>query len=266
MRRGPPSRSFTPGPPPYPVLPTDLYADHEPMQRAAEASSNATVGNGCGRRCPSLVEVRASARMDHPAPALLCAAIGVQLLVVGSRGRRRVRRARAGVRQRAVPLPRAVFRRRRPQRRGGLTHGRVVVGVDGSPSSEQALAWARVKRTCGTAPERRARLDDAGGHEPGRRSLVGDPGALQRASRALLEDMGEGLGRRARRRPSRPDAAVRRRARRAGARAGADAERRSSAPGGGRPPAALLGSVSRQCALTYRAPPSSCVAFRRASM
>ena len=71
--------------PPSPVLPTDLYADDTPLQRAAEALVNATVAR-VRQEVPDLIEVWASAQMEHPAPALLCAAVGAELLVVGSRG------------------------------------------------------------------------------------------------------------------------------------------------------------------------------------
>ena len=75
-----------------------------------------------------------------------------------------------------------------------VPHGRVVVGVDGSASSEEALAWAERE-----ANLRGARLDVVHAWTMTEVTsqygapFVGDPDALQRASRALLEDMVEGL-------------------------------------------------------------------------
>ena len=68
------------------------------------------------------------------------------------------------------------------------------MGVDGSASSEQALAWAARE-----AQLREARLNVVHAWtmpevtSPDGAPFVGDLGALQQASRALLEEMAEGL-------------------------------------------------------------------------
>ena len=179
--------------PPYPVLPTDLYADHGSMQRAAEALVNATVER-LRQDVPELAEVEGSARMDHPAPALLCAAMGAELLVVGSRGRGGFAALALGsVSERCLtdaPCSVAVV----PASAAAAARGRVVVGVDGSASSKETLAWAA----------REAQLRGARLHvvhawtmpeitSPDGAPFVGDPGAVQQASRALLEDMVEDM-------------------------------------------------------------------------
>ena len=180
--------------PPYPLRPTDLYADHEPVQRAAEALAAAAVRR-VRQEVPGLVDVRASAHMDHPAPALLCAAIGAELLVVGSRGHGGFSALVLGsVSEQCLchaPCSVAVV----PRAGADLPRDRIVVGVDGSPSSEEALAWAAREAYlrglrldvvhAWTMPE--VTCQDSG-------PSLGDPDALQRASRALLEDMVQGLG------------------------------------------------------------------------
>ena len=180
--------------PPYPVLPTDLYADDTPLQRAAEALVNATVAR-VRQEVPDLIEVWASAQMEHPAPALLCAAVGAELLVVGSRGRGGFAALVLGsVSERCLthaPCSVAVVP---AAATANLPRGRVVVGVDGSPASEEALAWAARE-----ANLRGARLDVVHAWTMTEVTsqygapFVGDPDALQRASQALLEDMVEGL-------------------------------------------------------------------------
>ena len=178
--------------PPYPVLPTDLYADHEPMQRAAEAFVNATVER-LRQDVPELVEVRGSARMDRPAPALLCAAMGAELLVVGSRGRGGFAALVLGsVSERCLihaPCPVA------------------VVPASAGTSHMVASSWASTARRRPSKPwrgPREAQLREARLNvvhawtmpevtSPDGAALVEDPGALQQASRALLEDMAEGL-------------------------------------------------------------------------
>src|SRR6478672_10763783 len=132
--------------------------------------------------------------MDRPAPALLCAAMGAELLVVGSRGRGGFASLVLGsVSERCLthaPCSVAVV----PASAADVTHGRVVVGVDGSASSEEALAWAARE-----AQLREARLNVVHAWtmpevtSPDGAPFVGDLGALQQASRALLEEMAEGL-------------------------------------------------------------------------
>ena len=170
--------------PPYPVLPTDLYTDYAPMQRAAEALVNASVER-LRQDLPDLVDVGTSAPMGHPAPALLCAAAGAELLVVGSRGRGGSRALMLGsVSERCItraPGSVAVV----PEPEANIARGRVVVGVDGSPASEEALAWAAREATL-----RWARLHVVHAWMPHR----GGPDASEETSRALLEEMVDGIG------------------------------------------------------------------------
>jgi nucleotide-binding universal stress UspA family protein len=65
-----------------------------------------------------------------------------------------------------------------------IPRGRIVVGVDGSASSELAIAWAARE-----ANLRCARLDLVHAWIPG----VGSLDASEQASRALLEEMARGL-------------------------------------------------------------------------
>ena len=169
--------------PPYPVRPTDLYTVDLRVQRAAEVLA-AAIEARLRQEVPDLVEVRASAQMAHPAPALLCAAVGAELLVVGSRGHGGFGSLLLGsVSERCLthaPCSVAVV----PASLAELPRGRVVVGVDGSAPSEEALAWAARE-----ANLRWARLDVVHAWMPD----GGDPDASEHASRALLEDMVDGL-------------------------------------------------------------------------
>jgi nucleotide-binding universal stress UspA family protein len=169
--------------PPYPIGPTDLYHDDEPVQRAAETLVYATVER-LRQEAPDLVEVRASAPMEHPAPALLHAAGGAELLVVGSRDRGGFAGLLLGsVSERCLthsPCSVAVV-----PAMADIPRGRVVVGVDGSAASAEALAWAARE-----ASLRWARLHVVHAWMPG----VGSMGASEQASRALLEAMVDGLG------------------------------------------------------------------------
>jgi len=169
--------------PPYPIWPTDLYHVDEPGQRAAETLVNATVER-LRQEVPDLVEVRASAPMEHPAPALLDAAVGAELLVVGSRSRGGFAGLlRGSVSDRCLthaPCPMAVV-----PARSDIPGGRVVVGVDGSAASAEALPWAARE-----ASLRWARLHVVHAWMPS----VGSTDASEQASRALLEAMVDGLG------------------------------------------------------------------------
>jgi nucleotide-binding universal stress UspA family protein len=168
--------------PPYPIGPTDLYHLDEPAQRAAETLVNATVER-LRQEVPGLVEVRASAPMEHPAPALLHAAEGAELLVVGPRGRRGFAGLLLGsVSERCLThstCPVAIV-----PAMADIPGGRVVVGVDGSAASAVALAWAARE-----ASLRWARLHVVHAWMPG----VEGVDASEQASRALLEAMVDGL-------------------------------------------------------------------------
>lgn len=235
--------------PPYPVPPTDLYTDDAPLQRAAEALVNATVER-LRQEVPDLVDVEASAAMEHPAPALLCDAEGAELLVVGSRGRGGFAALLMGsVSERCLthaPCSVAVV----PGAMANIPRGRVVVGVDGSASSEEALAWAARE-----AQLRGARLDvvhawtmpDVTCHDDA--ALVGDPDGLAEASRALLEDMVAGVADERAGGPPVLLQSVAGPAAQALMQSAAHAELLVvGARGVGRLRGVLLGSVSRQCA------------------
>jgi len=167
--------------PPYPIAPTDLFDVDEPVQRAAETLVNATVER-LRQEVPDLVEVRASAPMEHPAPALLHAAGGAELLVVGSPSRGGFAGLlRGSVSERCLtrsPCPVAVV----PEV-ADIPRGRVVVGVDGSAASAQALAWAARE-----ASLRWARLHVVHAWRPDVEGVD-----ASEHSRALLEAMVDGL-------------------------------------------------------------------------
>jgi nucleotide-binding universal stress UspA family protein len=164
--------------PPYPIGPTDLYRDYEPAHRAAETLVRSTIDR-LRQEVPELVEVRASAPMEHPGPALLDAALGADLLVVGSRGHRGFTGLVLGsVGDRCLthaPCPVAVV-----PAAAEIPRGRVVVGVDGSRASEMALLWAARE-----ANLRWARLHIVHAWMPGAGGLA----ASEQASRSLLEEM-----------------------------------------------------------------------------
>jgi nucleotide-binding universal stress UspA family protein len=90
------------------------------------------------------VPVQSLVMSGHPGPALRSAAADAAMLVVGTRGRSAVTEALFGsvaedcLRQ-PVSCPIVVVP---PATRIQSSFGRVVVGVDGSPSSRSALVWA----------------------------------------------------------------------------------------------------------------------------
>ena len=127
---------------------------------------------------------------DDAATALLRVADDAALLVVGSRGRGGFSGLLLGsVSQRCVdhaPCSVAVI----PSTWAGTTHGRVVVGVDGSDASYGALHWAIAE-----AARREARLDVVnayGFHQypsPYGPTVAIDPGQMEKSSKAILDEM-----------------------------------------------------------------------------
>jgi nucleotide-binding universal stress UspA family protein len=111
-------------------------------ERSADAALSAFVTQTLGSERGGAVVRRAVC--DRPAPGLLTAAEGADLLVVGARGLGGFRGLLLGsVSQQCLhhaPGPIAVVRGARAN--GRVTAGRIVVGVDGSGASAAALRWA----------------------------------------------------------------------------------------------------------------------------
>jgi nucleotide-binding universal stress UspA family protein len=95
-----------------------------------------------------------AAILDHPGPALVEASIGAQLLVVGARGLGGFRDLLLGSVSRYclhhATCPVAVIRG--TERSPADSSDRIVVGVDGSETSQRALAWAARESTVRQTP------------------------------------------------------------------------------------------------------------------
>ena len=177
---------------PYTMYP-DGFADPKPYEAAGAAVLDDAVR--------SLSEAGVVPRDVHPlliddlpANALLEAAVGGDLLVVGSRGHGGfVGLLLGSVSHRCVthaPCPVAVV----PPTWTADESGRVVVGVDGSDTSYDALHWALAD-----AERRDARLDVVNAYEyqqiivsPYVPVVPVDRDELEKSSQALLEDMVSG--------------------------------------------------------------------------
>ena len=181
---------------PYSLYPDGVLIDGEAFGQEAQGVLDDAIGS---LAADGLVppDVRPILVGGVPAPALLTAAEGAQLLVVGSRGHGGfVGLLLGSVSQRCVehaPCPVAVVP---PDSEEG-TSGRIVVGVDGSDASYVALRWA-----IDEASWRDARLDVVNAYSYHETlasfgpSVAIDPDKMEQSSRALLEDMVEGaLGR-----------------------------------------------------------------------
>ncbi len=116
----------------------EIWDDPEGAARQTEADLHTTVGRVAGEH-PTVV-FHAELSGDRPGPALVHAAKGAAMVVVGARGRGGFARLLLGSVGRRVaaeaPTNVAVVRG------GGDPDGDVVVGVDGTASSRRALAWA----------------------------------------------------------------------------------------------------------------------------
>jgi nucleotide-binding universal stress UspA family protein len=174
---------------PYPLSPPDYFLDPAPFEaQGAEILDHAMrslVASGHVAIDPRPVLVR-----EYPSKALVHVAEGAALLVVGSRGRGGFSGLLLGsVSQNCVhhaPCPVGVI----PPGWSGSEHGRVVVGVDGSPPSYGALRWA-----VDEAVLRNARLDvvNAYNYLEVVMPMLISPGidceVLEKASTSMLEQM-----------------------------------------------------------------------------
>ena len=97
---------------------------------------------GCPATSDLLVEV--CVRRGAPAPTLMAASEGADLLVVGRRDPSALRRLVLGsVADQCIRhAPTAVMVVPPPEDQGTPTPGRVLVGIDGSPDAARALDWA----------------------------------------------------------------------------------------------------------------------------
>ncbi|MFD1150631.1 universal stress protein [Saccharothrix hoggarensis] len=132
--RGPvPDLAFTPM-----AVPLPEAVSEEAVRRYAE-DELAVVAADCTRLCPGL-DVRTALEYGHPADALGRVARGADVLVLGSSGRSRLSRALLG-----STTADLVANHRRPvvvARGDGSEDGPVVVGVDGSETSDLAAGYA----------------------------------------------------------------------------------------------------------------------------
>ena len=170
--------------PPYPVRPTDLYTVDLRVQRAAEALAAATVER-LRQEVPDLVEVRVVGPDGAPGAGAPLRRRGGGAARRRLPRARRVRVARARLRERALPHPRAVLRGRRP---GRPWRRSLVVGwSSGSMGRRRPRRRWRGPRARPTSAGRASTWSTPG------RQMVGNPDGSEQASRALLEDMVDGL-------------------------------------------------------------------------
>jgi nucleotide-binding universal stress UspA family protein len=174
---------------PYPLNPPDYFVDPAPFEaQGAAVLDRAMKSLAAGG--PLGVDARPVLVREYPSKALLRVAAGAELLTVGSRGRGGFSGLLLGsVSQSCVhhaPCPVAVV----PHGWSGTDHGRIVVGVDGSPPSYRALRWAVHE-----AVRRNARLDvvNAYNYLEAVLPMAIAPGVdcevLEKSSTSLLEQM-----------------------------------------------------------------------------
>ena len=186
---------------PYSIYAETAYMDPAPFEAAARRILDAAVGS-LGRQGAAPADVRPRLVTNDSAIGLVQAASAASaaLLVVGSRGRGGFAGLLLGSVSRwcveHASCPVAVI----PPRSSSDRHGRIVVGVDGSEPSYEALHWAFAE-----AARHDARLDVVNAYDEHRfvspfgPIVAVDPDELERSSRALLEKMTAGaVGRTAR--------------------------------------------------------------------
>jgi nucleotide-binding universal stress UspA family protein len=174
---------------PYSIFPDGGCMDPAPFEAEARAILDSAVGS-LGERGTVPTDVRPMLVADDPAKGLVQAAAGEALLVVGSRGRGGfVGLLLGSVSRRCVErasCPVAVI----PPSGSTDGHGRIVVGVDGSEPSYEALHWAVAE-----AARHDARLEVVNAYDEYQfvssfgPELAVDPDELEKSSRALLEEM-----------------------------------------------------------------------------
>lgn len=174
--------------PVYPLAARDLFDDQALLEDAAHHQLLDAVAR-VRSDVPGLTRVRERLELEHPATALLAAAEGADLLVVGTRGRGGFAGLLLGsVSQRCLthaPCPVAIVP---PSSDGDPASGRIVVGVDGSPASYDALGWAATE-----ARRRSAHLDLVHAWVipellvPTGAVFVGEAEELERASTTVLD-------------------------------------------------------------------------------
>jgi nucleotide-binding universal stress UspA family protein len=174
---------------PYPPNPFEHFADPAPFEaQGAEILDRAT--KSLVVSSPLNIQPRPVLVREYPSKALVHSAEGAELLVVGSRGRGGFSGLLLGSVSQScahhAPCPVAVI----PHGWSAREHGRVVVGVDGSPPSYGALRWA-----VDEAVLRNARLDvvNAYNYLEVLMPMLISPGidceVLEKASTSLLEQM-----------------------------------------------------------------------------
>ena len=157
-------------------------------ERSAAMALDELVGRVAG---PPAATIGRTTIFDHAGPALVEASIGAELLVVGARGLGGFRELLLGSVGRYclhnATCPVAVIRRTE----GSLDDGpdRVVVGIDGSETSQRALAWAAREsrvRQCPLMVVHAYALGYVGGLEYGASLL--HPDVLEQAAHQLVDD------------------------------------------------------------------------------
>ena len=127
--------------PPYPLGPTELFADLSPLEDAARELLDEEVDE-LTRRRPAPTTVDRTLLMDDAATALVDTSAGADLLVIGAGGRRALLGFTIGSVSRRcaerAPCPVVVVHEDCPP----ADNRRIVAGIDGSQLSCRALRWA----------------------------------------------------------------------------------------------------------------------------